>query len=152
MKKILFSIVLIFSLISLIIHNNYSITQNVAIHSNVADPIFNISFAKSVILDNHNNSIQYSFTVSNFKANIISDIPFIYYFYIENLTTDFSIKCYINSKEISLTNYKSESFLLQNKFKEEHIFNIYISYISNYNNSILSTIKLKFFYEQYSVK
>lgn len=152
MKKILFFIALIFSLISLIIHNNYSITRNVTIHSKVAEPIFNTSFAKPVILDNHNNSIQYSFTVSNFKENIISDIPFSYYFYIENLTTDFSVKCYINSKEIILTNYKSKSFLLQNKLKEEHFFNIYISYIGNYNNSIFSTIKLKFFYEQYSFK
>lgn len=150
MKKILFLFILIFSLISLINHNNYSNTQTVSIYSEVAKPIFDISFEKPVILDNSNQSVEYSFTISNSKENIISDIPFTYYFCIENLTVDFSIKCYINSREVTLTNFKSEPFLLKNKFKEEHVFNIYINYIGNFDNSIYSTIKLKFFYEQSS--
>lgn len=150
MKKILFSIILIFSLISLIIHNNYSNTQDISIYSEVAEPIFNISFGKPVILDNSNQSIQYRFTISNSKENIISDIPFNYYFYIENLTSYFSVKCYMDSQEITLNNFKSESFLLGNTFKEEHIFNIYINYIGNFTTAINSTIKLKFFYEQFN--
>ncbi len=150
MKKILFLFILIFSLISLINHNNYSNTQTVSIYSEVAKPIFDISFEKPVILDNSNQSVEYSFTISNSKENIISDIPFTYYFCIENLPSDFSVKCYMNSQEIILNNLKSETFLLGNTYKEDHVFNIYINYIGDFMTSIFSTIKLKFFYEQFS--
>lgn len=150
MKKILFLFILIFCLISLINHNNYSNTQTVSIYSEVAKPIFDISFEKPVILDNSNQSVEYSFTISNSKENIISDIPFTYYFCIENLPSDFSVKCYMNSQEIILNNLKSETFLLGNTYKEDHVFNIYINYIGDFMTSIFSTIKLKFFYEQFS--
>ena len=150
MKKILFLFILIFCLISLINHNNYSNTQTVSIYSEVAKPIFDISFEKPVILDNSNQSVEYSFTISNSKENIISDIPFTYYFCIENLPSDFSVKCYMNSQEIILNNLKSETFLLVNTYKEDHVFNIYINYIGDFMTSIFSTIKLKFFYEQFS--
>lgn len=131
-------------------HNNYSNTQTVSIYSEVAKPIFDISFEKPVILDNSNQSVEYSFTISNSKENIISDIPFTYYFCIENLPSDFSVKCYMNSQEIILNNLKSETFLLGNTYKEDHVFNIYINYIGDFMTSIFSTIKLKFFYEQFS--
>ena len=144
MKKILFLFILIFSLISLINHNNYSNTQTVSIYSEVAKPIFDISFEKPVILDNSNQSVEYSFTISNSKENIISDIPFTYYFCIENLPSDFSVKCYMNSQEIILNNLKSETFLLGNTYKEDHVFNIYINYIGDFMTSIFSTIKLNF--------
>lgn len=148
MKKILFLFVLVFSLISVIIHNNYSINQNICIYSNIAEPIFNVEFDTPLVLDNTNNFAQYSFKISNSKDNIISDIPFCYYFYLENLTPDFSISCYMDNTEIILSNFMSEKYLLNNLTKEEHIFTIIINYTGNFTTSILTNFKLKLIYEQ----
>ena len=148
MKKILFLFILAFSLISLIIHNNFSTTQNISIYSDVAEPIFNISFEDPVTLDNSNVSVQYTFKISNYKNDKISDIPFHYYFYIEKISNDFSVKCYMDSYEITLSDFKSESFLLNNLYKEEHIFTVYINYIGNFTTSIFSNANIKIFYEQ----
>ncbi len=148
MKKFLFLFVLVFSLISVIIHNNYSINQNIYIYSNIAEPIFNVTFNEPMELDNINTVAQYSFKISNFKDNIISDIPFYYYFYLENLTPDFSISCYMDNTEIILSNFMSEKYLLNNLTKEEHIFTIIINYTGNFTTSILTNFKLKLIYEQ----
>lgn len=150
MKKILFLFAIAFLLASVIIHNNYSKTQNIYIYSNIAEPIFNISFNETVLLDNINTVARYSFKISNFKDNIISDIPFYYYFYLENLTPDFSISCYMDSTEILLSNFVSEKFILNNLTKEEHIFTISIKYTGNFTTSILTNFKLKIIYEQYN--
>ena len=150
MKKILFLFAIVFLLASVIIHNNYSKTQNIYIYSNIAKPIFNISFNEAVILDNINTVARYSFKISNFKDNIISDIPFCYYFYLENLTPDFSVSCYMDSTEILLSNFVSEKFILNNLTKEEHIFTISIKYTGNFTTSILTNFKLKIIYEQYN--
>lgn len=150
MKKILFLFVLVFSFISVIIHNNYSTNQNICIYSNIAEPIFNVDFDKTIVLDNTNNFAQYSFRISNFKDTIISDIPFYYYFCLENLTPDFSASCYIDSTEIVLSNFVSEKFLLNNLTKEEHIFTISIKYTGNFTTSILTHFKLKIIYEQFN--
>ena len=112
MKKILFLFILVFSVISVIIHNNYSINQNICIYSNIAEPIFNVVFNEPMVLDNNNNFAQYSFKVSNYKDNIISDIPFYYYFYLENISTDFSVECYMDANKIFLSNFVSEKFQL----------------------------------------
>lgn len=148
MKKILFLFAIVFLLASVIIHNNYSINQNICIYSNIAEPIFNISFNEAVILDNINTVARYSFKISNFKDNIISDIPFYYYFHLENLTPDFSISCYMDNTEITLSNFMSEKYLLNNLTKEEHIFTIIINYTGNFTTSILTNFKLKLIYEQ----
>ena len=150
MKKILFLFAIVFLLASVIIHNNYSKTQNVYIYSNIAKPIFNISFNETVLLDNINTVARYSFKISNSKDNIISDIPFCYYFYLENLTPDFSVSCYMDSTEILLSNFVSEKFILNNLTKEEHIFTISIKYTGNFTTSILTNFKLKIIYEQYN--
>lgn len=150
MKKILFLFAIVFLLASVIIHNNYSKTQNVYIYSNIAKPIFNISFNEAVIVDNINTVARYSFKISNFKDNIISDIPFYYYFYLENLTPDFSILCYMDNTEITLSHFMSEKYLLNNLTKEEHIFTIIINYTGNFTTSISTNFKLKIIYEQYN--
>lgn len=150
MKKILFLFFLVFSLISVIIHNNYSMNQNISIYSNIAKPIFNVTFDETMVLNNKSTVAQYSFKISNFKDTIISDIPFYYYFYLENLTTDFSVFCYMNNIEISLSNFVSEKFLLNNLTKEEHIFTISIKYTGNFTTSILTNFKLKIIYEQFN--
>ena len=141
MKKILFLFAIVFLLASVIIHNNYSKTQNIYIYSNIAEPIFNVEFDTPLVLDNTNNFAQYSFKISNSKDNIISDIPFYYYFYLENLTPDFSISCYMDNTEITLSNYLT---------KEEHIFTIIINYTGNFTTSISTNFKLKIIYEQYN--
>lgn len=150
MKKILFLFAIVFLLASVIIHNNYSKTQNVYIYSNIAKPIFNVEFDTPLVLDNTNNFAQYSFKISNSKDNIISDIPFYYYFYLENLTPDFSISCYMDNTEITLSHFMSEKYLLNNLTKEEHIFTIIINYTGNFNASISTNFKLKIIYEQYN--
>jgi len=149
LKKILFLFAIVFLLASVIIHNNYSKTQNIYIYSNIAEPIFNVEFDTPLVLDNTNNFAQYSFKISNSKDNIISDIPFCYYFYLENLTPDFSVSCYMDSTEILLSNFVSEKFILNNLTKEEHIFTISIKYTGNFTTSILTNFKLKIIYEQY---
>ena len=150
MKKILFLFAIVFLLASVIIHNNYSKTQNIYIYSNIAEPIFNVEFDTPLVLDNTNNLAQYSFKISNFKDNIISDIPFCYFFYLENLTPDFSISCYMDNTEITLSNFMSEKYLLNNLTKEEHIFTIIINYTGNFTASISTNFKLKIIYEQYN--
>lgn len=150
MKKILFLFAIVFLLASVIIHNNYSKTQNVYIYSNIAKPIFNVEFDTPLVLDNTNNFAQYSFKISNSKDNIISDIPFYYYFYLENLTPDFSISCYMDNTEITLSHFMSEKYLLNNLTKEEHIFTIIINYTGNFTASISTNFKLKIIYEQYN--
>ena len=149
MKKILFLFILVFSVISVIIHNNYSINQNICIYSNIAEPIFNVVFNEPMVLDNNNNFAQYSFKVSNYKDNIISDIPFYYYFYLENISTDFSVECYMDADKIFLSNFVSEKFLLNNLTKEEHVFTISIKYNGNFTTSILTNFRLKISYEQF---
>lgn len=150
MKKILFLFVLVFSLISVIIHNNYSINQNMCIYSNIAEPIFNVEFDTQLVLDNTNNLAQYSFKISNFKDNIISDIPFCYFFYLENLTPDFAVSCFMDNTEILLSNFISQKFILNNQTKEEHVFTISIKYTGNFTTSILTNFKLKINYEQFN--
>lgn len=147
MKKILF--VLIFSLVSIIIHNNYSINQNICIYSIIAEPIFNVDFTNSLVLDNTNSVANYSFKISNFNDSIISDVPFYYYFCLENLTPDFSISCYIDGTEIFLSDFVSEKFILNNLTKEEHIFTISVTYTGNFTTSILTNFKVKIIYEQF---
>lgn len=150
MKKILFLFAIFFLLASVIIHNNYSKTQNIYIYSNIAKPIFNISFNEAVILDNINTVARYSFKISNFKDNIISDIPFYYYFYLENLTPDFAVSCFMDNTEILLSNFISKKFILNNQTKEEHVFTISIKYTGNFTTSILTNFKLKINYEQFN--
>lgn len=148
MKKFFFVFVLVSSLSSIIIHNNYSLNQNVCIYSNIAEPIFNVTFNDSLVLDNINTVAKYSFSVSNFKDTIISDIPFYYYFYLENLTPDFSVSCYMDNTEIILSNFMSEKYLLNNLTKEEHFFTIIVNYTGNFATSISTNFKLKLIYEQ----
>ena len=150
MKKILFLFAIVFLLASVIIHNNYSKTQNIYIYSNIAEPIFNVEFDTPLVLDNTNNLAQYSFKISNFKDNIISDIPFCYFFYLENLTPYFALSCYMDNTEITLSNFMSEKYLLNNLTKEEHIFTIIINYTGNFTASISTNFKLKIIYEQYN--
>ena len=102
MKKLLFLFVLFFSFSLLIIHTNYTTSQNTCIYSNIAEPIFNISFDSPLLLDNTTTSVKYSFKISNYRDNTISDIPFYYYIYIENLSSDFFVQCYMDNEEINL--------------------------------------------------
>lgn len=81
--------------------------QNIYIYSNIAEPIFNVTFNETMVLNNNSTVAQYSFKISNFKDTIISDIPFYYYFYLENLTSDFSVSCYMDNTEIILSNFMS---------------------------------------------
>ena len=148
MKKILFLFILSFSIITLIIHNNYYISQNISISAQIAKPIFHVCFNPPITLNNSNTSVQYSFKVNNYKENVVSDIPFNYYFIIENITNEFEVKGYINSKEIIFNNFKTETFFLNNSIQEEHIFTININYIGNFINPILSNFVLKIYYEQ----
>ncbi len=171
MKKILFLLILVFSIVSIINHNNFSATSNVCISSQIAEPIFNVNFNDPVILDNSNSSVKYSFSINNFRDEIVSDIPFSYYFYIENLPADFSCQYFLDSNliesnstnsnsinnnsvaanltdstEVFLNDFKSESFSLSNSKKEEHIFTININYTGNFTSAIISDVKIKLFY------
>ena len=148
MKKLLFLFVLFFSFSLLIIHTNYTTSQNTCIYSNIAEPIFNISFDSPLLLDNTTTSVKYSFKISNYRDNTISDIPFYYYIYIENLSSDFFVQCYMDNEEINLSTFISEKFSLPNLIKEEHLFNIMVRYIGNFNNKIQTNLKLKIRYEQ----
>lgn len=149
MKKSLVVFILCFSLISIIIHYIYSFKTNISIYSNIANPIFNVSSSPNISLNNSNLSAKYSFNVSNFKDNTISEIPYEYYFCLENLNSNFNIKCYKDSNEIFLKNLKSELFILSSLTKDEHNFTISISYSGNFNLSLSFFSKLKIFYEQY---
>ncbi len=148
MKKSLFIFILCFSLIGIIIHYIYSFKTNISIYSNIANPIFNVYFSPNISLSNSNLSAEYSFKVTNFKDNTISEIPYKYYFCLENLHSNFNIKCYKDSNEISLKNLKSELFILPSLSKEEHIFTISIAYSGTFNLSLNFFSKLKIFYEQ----
>lgn len=148
MKKILFLFIILFSIFSLFRHNNYSVIQNTTIYFEIANPIFNINFDSPVILDNSNLSIKYSFKINNFNNENISDIPFYYYFYIENIPNpeEFEFHYFLDNTEIYLNNFKSDSFYFTNFKKEEYTFTINIKYISNFNSSISSNPKIKLFY------
>ena len=146
MKKILFLFILLFFIFSIFIHNNFSVTQNICISSQIAEPIFNINFNVPITLDNSNTSTKYSFSINNFNNENFSDIPFSYYFYIENLPPDFSCQCFMDNTEIFLTNFKSETFLINNSNKEEHVFFINLNYIGNYSAPIVSNVNIKVVY------
>lgn len=148
MKKSLFIFILFFSLISIIVHYIYSFNTNISIYSNIATPIFNVYFSPTISLNNSNLSVEYSFKVSNFKDNTISEIPYKYYFCLENIPSNLDVHCYKDANEIFLNNLKSEFFILSSLVKEEHNFTISISYSGNLNLSLSFFSKLKIFYEQ----
>lgn len=56
----------------------------------------------------------------------------------------------MDNTEITLSNFMSEKYLLNNLTKEEHIFTIIINYTGNFNASISTNFKLKIIYEQYN--
>ena len=149
MKKSLFIFILSFSLISIIIHYIYSFNTNISIYSNIANPIFNVYFSPNVSLNNSNSFVEYSFKVSNFKDDTISEIAYKYYFCLENMPSCLDIHCYKDANEIFLNNSKSEFFILSSLTKDEHNFTISISYSGNFNLSLSFFSKLKIFYEQY---
>ncbi len=148
MKKILFIFILIFSLISLFIHNNYYFSENIFISASIATPIFNVHFGKTTILNNNNLSTQYNFKVRNFNENLISEIPFKYYFLLDNIPKNLDIIVFRNSQKIFLHNFRSDYFVLNSSKKEEDIFYIQINYTGNFYEPFLSTFKIKVFYEQ----
>jgi len=148
LKKFLFIFILCFSLISIIIHHIYSFNTNIHINSNIANPIFNVSFSPTASLNNSNLSVEYSFRVTNFKDNIISEVPYKYYFCLENLPQNLTLHCYKDSNEIFLNNLKSEFFSFSSLSKEEHNFTISITYSNNSSFSLNFFSKLKIFYEQ----
>ena len=149
MKKSLFIFILCFSLIGIIVHYIYSFNTNISIYSNIANPIFNVYFSPNISLNNSNLFSEYSFKVSNFKDDTISEIPYKYYFCLENIPSNLDIHCYKDSNEIFLNNSKSEFFILPSLSKEEHIFTISIAYSGTFNFSLNLFSKLKIFYEQY---
>ena len=56
----------------------------------------------------------------------------------------------MDNTEITLSNFMSEKYLLNNLTKEEHIFTIIINYTGNFTASISTNFKLKIIYEQYN--
>ena len=144
MKKIF----LLFFIIFLFFHFNYKSKNNLNIYSEIAVPIFDVSFNDIKELNNNNLIAENIIYIKNYKNNILSDISFEYYLYLEYPTDLLEINIYLNSKKINLNNFYSEKIILNNSKKENHEIKIKINYISNLKKNYSNKLKLKIFAKQ----
>lgn len=147
MKKI-FLLFFLFFIIFLFFHFNYKSKNNLNIYSEIAVPIFDVSFNDIKELNNTNLIAENIIYIKNYKNNILSDISFEYYLYLEYPTDLLEINIYLNSKKINFNNFYSEKIILNNSKKENHEIKIKINYIGNFKKNYSNKLKLKIFAKQ----
>ena len=147
MKKV-FLFLFLFFIIFLFFHFNYKSKNNLNIYSEIAVPIFEISFNDIKEINNNNLIAENNIYIKNYKNNILSDISFEYYLYLEYPTDLLEINIYLNSKKINFNNFYSEKIILNNSKKENHEIKIKINYIGNFKKNYSNKLKLKIFANQ----
>ena len=147
MKKI-FLFLFLFIIILFFFHFNYKSKNNLNIYSEIAVPIFDISFNDIKEINNNNLIAENIIYIKNHKNNILSDISFEYFLYLEYPTDLLKINLYLNSKKISFNNFYSEKIILNNSKKENHEIKIKINYIGNFEKNYSNKLKLKIFAKQ----
>ena len=80
MKKIYLFLFIIF-IISLFFHFNYKIKNNINIYSEIAKPVFEVSFNKVKEINNDNLSDENIIYIKNYTNNILSDFSFEYFLF-----------------------------------------------------------------------
>lgn len=147
MKKV-FLFLFLFFIIFLFFHFNYKSKNNLNIYSEIAVPIFEISFNDIKEINNNNLIAENNIYIKNYKNNILSDISFEYYLYLEYPTDLLEINIYLNSKKINFNNFYSEKIILNNSKKENHEIKIKINYSGNFKKNYSNKLKLKIFAKQ----
>ena len=147
MKKV-FLFLFLFFIIFLFFHFNYKSKNNLNIYSEIAVPIFEISFNDIKEINNNNLIAENNIYIKNYKNNILSDISFEYYLYLEYPTDLLEINIYLNSKKINFNNFYSEKIILNNSKKENQEIKIKINYIGNFKKNYSNKLKLKIFVKQ----
>lgn len=147
MKKI-FLLLFLFFIIFLFFHFNYKSKNNLNIYSEIAVPIFDISFNDIKEINNNNLIAENIIYIKNNKNNILSDISFEYYLYLEYPTDLLEINIFLNSKKINFNNFYSEKIILNNSKKENQEIKIKINYIGNFKKNYSTKLKLKIFAKQ----
>ena len=147
MKKI-FLFLFLFIIILFFFFFNYKSKNNLNIYSLIAFPIFDISFNDIKEINNNNLMAENIIYIKNHKNNILSDISFEYYLYLEYPTDLLEINIYLNSKKINFNNFYSEKIILNNSKKENQEIKIKINYIGNFKKNYSNKLKLKIFVKQ----
>lgn len=147
MKKI-FLLLFLFFIIFLFFHFNYKSKNNLNIYSEIAVPIFDISFNDIKEINNNNLIAENIIYIKNHKNNILSDISFEYYLYLEYPTDMLEVTFYLNSKKLNFNNFYSEKIILNNSKKENHEIKIKINYINNFNKKYFNKLNIKIFAKQ----
>lgn len=147
MKKIYLFLFIIF-IISLFFHFNYKIKNNINIYSEIAKPVFEVSFNKVKEINNDNLSDENIIYIKNYTNNILSDFSFEYFLFFEYPTDMLEVTFYLNSKKLNFNNFYSEKIILNNSKKENHEIKIKINYINNFNKKYFNKLNIKIFAKQ----
>ena len=147
MKKIYLFLFIIF-IISLFFHFNYKIKNNINIYSEIAKPVFEVSFNKVKEINNDNLSDENIIYIKNYTNNILSDFSFEYFLFFEYPTDMLEVTFYLNSKKLNFNNFYSEKIILNNSKKENHEIKIKINYINNFNKIYFNKLNIKIFAKQ----
>ncbi len=147
MKKIYLFLFIIF-IISLFFHFNYKIKNNINIYSEIAKPVFEVTFNKVKEINNNNLSDENIIYIKNYTNNILSDFSFEYFLFFEYPTDMLEVTFYLNSKKLNFNNFYSEKIILNNSKKENHEIKIKINYINNFNKKYFNKLNIKIFAKQ----
>lgn len=147
MKKIYLFLFIIF-IISLFFHFNYKIKNNINIYSEIAKPVFEVTFNKVKEINNDNLSDENIVYIKNYTNNILSDFSFEYFLFFEYPTDMLEVTFYLNSKKLNFNNFYSEKIILNNSKKENHEIKIKINYINNFNKKYFNKLNIKIFAKQ----
>lgn len=147
MKKIYLFLFIIF-IISLFFHFNYKIKNNINIYSEIAKPVFEVTFNKVKEINNDNLSDENIIYIKNYTNNILSDFSFEYFLFFEYPTDMLEVTFYLNSKKLNFNNFYSEKIILNNSKKENHEIKIKINYINNFNKKYFNKLNIKIFAKQ----
>ena len=147
MKKIYLFLFIIF-IISLFFHFNYKIKNNINIYSEIAKPVFEVTFNKVKEVNNNNLSDENIIYIKNYTNNILSDFSFEYFLFFEYPTDMLEVTFYLNSKKLNFNNFYSEKIILNNSKKGNHEIKIKINYINNFNKKYFNKLNIKIFAKQ----
>lgn len=147
MKKIYLFLFIIF-IISLFFHFNYKIKNNINIYSEIAKPVFEVTFNKVKEINNNNLSDENIIYIKNYTNNFLSDFSFEYFLFFEYPTDMLEVTFYLNSKKLNFNNFYSEKIILNNSKKENHEIKIKINYINNFNKKYFNELNIKIFAKQ----
>lgn len=147
MKKIYLFLFIIF-IISLFFHFNYKIKNNINIYSEIAKPVFEVTFNKVKEVNNNNLSDENIIYIKNYTNNILSDFSFEYFLFFEYPTDMLEVTFYLNSKKLNFNNFYSEKIILNNSKKENHEIKIKINFINNFNKKYFNKLNIKIFAKQ----